>query len=82
MTLMMSNEDCRGQPSSAMLALMCKCGSNCLAPILLLGRITRLCRPGKGHEYLKQQRYMLKIASEDLAKYGYVTNSSVTAVAL
>jgi hypothetical protein len=37
---------------------------------------------GERYGYMKQQRYMLKIASEDLAKYGYVTNISVTAVAL
>jgi hypothetical protein len=31
---------------------------------------------------MKQQRYMLKIANEDSAKYGCVTNISGTAVAL
>jgi hypothetical protein len=65
--------------------MLASCASGVAIALLLFFYLSALlvfAGKGKGHEYMKQQRYMLKIASEDLAKYGYVTNFSVTAVAL
>jgi hypothetical protein len=66
---------------SAMLAASASGMAIVLVLFFCLGAFLVFAGEGERYNHMKQRRYMLKIANEDLAKDGSVTNISGTTVA-